>query len=238
MTIKGDRQRSMDSTHNKTKEPQYQICIELKNKHGISRLGLMSNQVWYDDPKRLLFSLSRYKFVAKMMTGRKNLLEIGCADAFATRIVLQEVGQVTAIDFDPIFIKDAQDLMNEKWKFKCHVHDILEKPVEGTFDGAYSLDVLEHIPRDSEEVFIANIAHSLTEHSILIIGTPSIQSQLYASTPSKIGHINCKDHSALRNLMSRFFHNVFIFSMNDEIVHTGFHPMAHYLFALCCSKKV
>jgi hypothetical protein len=24
-----------------------------------------------------------------------------------------------------------------------------------------------------------------------------------------------------------------MFSMNDEVVHTGFSPMAHYLFALC-----
>ena len=34
--------------------------------------------------------------------------------------------------------------------------------------------------------------------------------------------------------MTHHFRNVFIFSMNDEVVHTGFYPMAHYLFALCC----
>ena len=27
------------------------------------------------------------------------------------------------------------------------------------------------------------------------------------------------------------------FSMNDEVVHTGFYPMACYLLALCCEKK-
>ena len=41
----------------------------------------------------------------------------------------------------------------------------------------------------------------------------------------------------LKSLLSKYFHNVFIFSMNDEVVHTGFYPMAHYLFALCCDKK-
>ena len=30
---------------------------------------------------------------------------------------------------------------------------------------------------------------------------------------------------------------VFIFSMNDEVVHTGFTKMAHYLLGLCCSPK-
>jgi hypothetical protein len=26
--------------------------------------------------------------------------------------------------------------------------------------------------------------------------------------------------------------------MNDEVVHTGFYPMAHYLIAVCCGKKI
>ncbi len=30
---------------------------------------------------------------------------------------------------------------------------------------------------------------------------------------------------------------VFLFSMNDEVVHTGFSKMAHYLLALCVTPK-
>jgi hypothetical protein len=221
----------------KTCEPQYQICVDLRDRNGLERLGLMSNQAWHDDPKHLLFLLSRYKFVAKMLRGRRNVLEIGCADAFGTRLVLQEVEQLTAVDFDPVFVKDALDRMSERWKFNCKVHDILAGPVPGTFDSSYALDVLEHIPPEKEDCFISNITSSLIEHGILIIGMPSLQSQVYASAPSKAGHVNCKDSQGLQELMSRFFHNVFIFSMNDEVVHTGFYPMAHYLFALCCSKK-
>ena len=37
--------------------------------------------------------------------------------------------------------------------------------------------------------------------------------------------------------MERHFHNVFMFAMNDEVVHTGYHKMAHYLFALACERK-
>ena len=37
--------------------------------------------------------------------------------------------------------------------------------------------------------------------------------------------------------MQQFFHNVFIFSMNDEVVHTGYAPMAHYLLALGCTLR-
>ncbi len=220
-----------------TRESQYQACIELRDTMGLTQLGLMSSQVWHDDPRRLAFVLSRYKFVAKMFSGKQNVLEVGCADAFGTRIVLQETGQLTAVDFDPLFVEDALKHMNERWKFDCRVHDILEGPVEGKFDGAYALDVLEHIPLENEHRFITNIANSLTDHGVLIIGTPSIQSQKHASTQSTRGHINCKDGVCLKDMMLRFFHNVFIFSMNDEVVHTGFYPMAHYLMALCCYPK-
>jgi len=37
--------------------------------------------------------------------------------------------------------------------------------------------------------------------------------------------------------MAEFFHNVFIFSMNDEVVHTGFHKMANYVFAIGAGKR-
>jgi hypothetical protein len=33
--------------------------------------------------------------------------------------------------------------------------------------------------------------------------------------------------------LERYFGNVFLMSMNDEMVHTGFNKMAHYLMAVC-----
>ena len=222
----------------KTREPQYQVQVSLRDTKGLTRLGLTTNQVWHDDPRRLLFVLARYKFVAKMLSGKQNVLEVGCGDAFGTRIVLQEVGYVCAIDFDPVFVRDVNERMENKWRFECRVHDILQGPVEGSlFDAAYTLDVIEHIPTSDEQRFLSNIAQSMSDHGALIVGTPSVQSQVYASPPSKEGHINCKDHRELKDLMSRYFHNVFVFSMNDEVVHTGFYPMAHYLLALGVERK-
>ena len=77
------------------------------------------------------------------------------------------------------------------------------------------------------------ISNSLFENGVAIIGVPSRESQVYASELSKKGHINCKSGFELKEFMGKYFNTVFIFSMNDEVVHTGFSPMAHYLFALC-----
>jgi cyclopropane fatty-acyl-phospholipid synthase-like methyltransferase len=221
-----------------TKEPQYQVQVKIRDEEGLARLGLTTNQVWRDDPRHLLFILARVKFVAKMLSGKQRVLEVGCGDAFGSRLVLQEVGSLCAVDFDPVFVRDANERMDERWKFECRVHDIVSGPVsDGAFDAAYTLDVIEHIPQKNEDAFIGNIARSLEDQGVLIVGTPSVQSQVYASEYSKQGHINCKDHKQLKELLLKYFHNVFILSMNDEVVHTGYYPMAHYLFALCTGKR-
>jgi SAM-dependent methyltransferase len=222
----------------RTKEPQYQRQLELRDAFGLATLGLVTNQLWYNDPRHLCFLLSRYKFVAKMLSGNHRVLEVGCGDAFGTRLVQQEVGEICAVDFDPVFIKDGNKRMMSRGKFECKVHDFVAESLEDTFDAAYTIDVIEHIPKDAEDSFIANIVRCLAAHGVLIVGTPSVQSQGYASEFSKLGHVNCKDQTALKDLLLKFFSNVFVFSMNDEVVHTGFHPMAHYLIAVCTSKKL
>jgi 2-polyprenyl-3-methyl-5-hydroxy-6-metoxy-1,4-benzoquinol methylase len=221
----------------KTRERQYQRSIDLLKDNGLTSLGLMTNQAWQDDPRHLIFTLARYKFVAKMLSKRKHALEVGCADAFGTRIVLQEVGKLTAVDFDPVFVADAKARMDPKWKFDCRVHDMLSGPVKGKFDAAYALDVIEHIRVADEPTFVSNIARSLDKHGVLLLGCPSSESQAYASPASKAGHVNCKSGLSMRALLERFFHNVFVFSMNDEVVHTGYFPMAHYIIGIGCSPK-
>ncbi len=221
----------------RTKEAQYEACLDVDEREGRTRLGLMSNQVWHDDPKRLAFVLARYKFVARMLAGRDRVLEIGCADAFATRIVQAEVGRVTAVDMDPIFIADAEARRDPRWPLDLAVHDMLAGPFPGPFDAAYSLDVIEHVPPEHEERFVANVVASLTAHGVLIVGAPSLASQAHASPQSRAGHVNCKEAPELAALLARHFHNVFVFSMNDEVVHTGFYPMAHYYLALCSDRR-
>jgi 2-polyprenyl-3-methyl-5-hydroxy-6-metoxy-1,4-benzoquinol methylase len=221
----------------KTKEPQYQGMVEKAQGEGLESFGLMTSYAWNDDPKRLTFTLSRYKFVAKLLSGRENVLEVGCADAFGTRIVRQEVKKLTALDFDPVFIADVKARMNPRWAFDAIVHDMLSGPPPGQYDGIYALDVLEHIEPAKEDIFLTNMVAALLPHGAVVLGMPSLESQGYASPNSKAGHVNCKSMPDFKSLMQRYFHNVFMFGMNDEVVHTGFHKMAHYIFALACDKK-
>ncbi len=218
-------------------EEQYQASIKRIEEEGHERLGLMTSWAFQDDPKRLTFTFARYKFVAKMLAGQEDVLEVGCGEAFVSRVVRQSVGRLTGIDIDPAFVKDAQSVTSPKWPIEVRQHDIVEAPMERRFDAAYSLDVMEHIAEEREGDYLANICRSLKRQSPLIIGMPSLESQDYASPQSKAGHVNCKTEAGLKASLAPYFENVFLFGMNDETLHTGYGKMAHYRLALCCGQK-
>ena len=227
-------------TKSETKEPQNQSQIEDYNQHGGVTFGPWTSHIWRTDPRHLSFLMSRYKFISKMLAGKKKGLEIGCGDAAGTPIILQTVGSIYAIDFEPLVLNDAIDRYQEakEDRVRFAVHDMVLGPIdESGFDSAYSLDVIEHIPQQHEDAFMKNIVSSLSEHAVCIIGTPNITAEQYSSPASKIGHINLKSADSLNVLMDRHFHNVFSFSMNDEVVHTGYSPMAHYLFSIGVGVK-
>ena len=218
----------------KTDDPVNQYLIEQEISAGPEMLGLMSGSVWRDDPKRLVFSLARYKFTAKMLSGFGSVVEVGCGDGFGSRIVRQEVSKLLVTDKDPLFIERFTELRSEEWPIESAVYDILKGPLNLRHDALYSLDVMEHIEEKDEAIFLRNTSLSIREHGVAIIGMPSIESQEYASKESREGHVNCKSGEEFRASLKQYFTNVFIFSMNDEVVHTGFAPMAHYLIGLCC----
>jgi len=213
-----------------TKEQQYSELLGVKR----ITMGLMSGHGYLSDPKRLAFTLARYKFVSKMFADFNKVLEIGCADAFGTPLVSEEVKELVACDFDKLFIDDVNKTHPYRGKITFISHNMVTQPFKEQFDGAYALDVLEHIEKSNEDAFMENICKSLYPNGSCIIGMPSTESQLYASEISKLGHVNCKKGPELKAFLLRHFERVFVFSMNDEVVHTGYTPMAHYLIALCC----
>lgn len=153
-----------------------------------------------------------------MLEGKNRVLEIGAGDGVASALVQQFVGELTCTD-----IEAAEGVVK---------HDILSGPYGEGFDGVFSLDVLEHVEMFQTWTFLENMKDSLGDRGVCIIGTPSIESQMYASAMSKQYHKNCKTADALKKAMLDHFPNVFMFGMNDEVIHTGHEGMRHYNFAV------
>lgn len=198
------------------------------------RLGVGIAWAYFDDPKRLAFTFSRYKFAAKMLEGSSHILEVGCGDGFASRILRQTAKEVTGVDVDNDFIDDANSRLSEKWDITFKLHDLVTQgPVMGEFDSAVCLDVLEHIALQNHSVFLDNLVKSISNKGAVIIGCPSLESQEWASPQSKLGHISCMTQSKFRKTLLNHFKHAFMFSMNDEVIHTGYSKMSHYNLAVC-----
>jgi 2-polyprenyl-3-methyl-5-hydroxy-6-metoxy-1,4-benzoquinol methylase len=202
-----------------------------------ARLGPWTSYSLIHDPKHMAFVLARYKFCAKMLSGKDSVLEVGCGDAFGTPIVAKEVKKLHCVDWEERNIIGNRRRLSHISNVTFDVADVsVEKP-DGSYDAIFNIDVVEHLEPEFEDRFVSNMIASLVEHGVMIIGTPNESASHHATYRSDHQHINLKNAESLKTLMNRYFHNTFIFSMNDEVVHTGYYPMAHYLFAIGVGKK-
>ncbi len=188
-----------------------------------------------NDPKRLGFVLSRYKFASKMLGKRRHILELGCSDGIGTTILAENSERYMGVDLDEPSLRAAQaNLQDEKYQFLFD--DFMGKEY-GSFDGVVSLDVVEHILPEHEAQYFETIYKNITDDGICVIGTPNVTSSSYASKASELGHVNLFSQERLVETLKKHFHQVFPFGINDEIMHTGFGSMAHYLVCVACHKK-
>jgi SAM-dependent methyltransferase len=197
------------------------------------KLGRALAAVYVSDPRMLAFISARYKFVAKMIGGTDSVLEIGCGDGFGAPIVAQTVKNLLCTDINEESLADNKERLAFVANLDFRYADFRADCLPHQFGAAYAVDVLEHVFPNEEEAFLGNIARSLIPHGVALFGTPNVTSEQYASEYSRLGHVNLQSSAGMQKSLRRFFHNVFMFGMNDEVVHTGYAPMAHYLWALC-----
>lgn len=200
-------------------------------------LGPWASDDLVNDPKHLAFVMSRYKFCAKMLDGKADVLEVGCGDALGLPIVAKSVGRLHAVDWDHRQLDSNAGRLSHIDNVNYLLHDFNASSPDLLVDAAYSVDVIEHLEPDSEATFVENLVACLKPGGVLITGTPNVTAAEYASPQSKVHHINLKSFASLRGLMERYFDNVFMFGMNDEVLHTGFGPMSHYLWSIAVGPK-
>ena len=210
--------------------------IKHSQAHACVTLPPNISEILCRDPRLIGFIAARHKMVAKIFEGL-DVLEIGCQEGFGTLFVAPYVKSITSIDFYGPFIHGFKQFSLPHMK-NCKVQkkDITQEYIPRSFQGIFALDVLEHIDAKNEDLFWCNVSASLADSGTVIVGMPSLESQVYASEASKIGHVNCKSGMELKKTAQEYFSNVIILSMNDEMIHNGYLPMSHYIFVICSGK--
>lgn len=186
-------------------------------------------------PRHILFTLSRYKFAAKMIGFNKQILELGCSEGIGTPYLSEFSCNVKAIDFDAEAIEWAKKYM-ENDKVLFDTDNFLDKKY-GDFDAIVSFDVVEHIYEKNEKIYFDTVINNLNKNGIFIIGTPNIECSKYSKKEVLDAHVNMYSADRLIKVLGTYFHNVFLFTQSDEIIHTGFNATANYLLCLCCNRK-
>jgi 2-polyprenyl-3-methyl-5-hydroxy-6-metoxy-1,4-benzoquinol methylase len=193
-------------------------------------LGPQASYQWLHDPKHLLFVLARYKHAARLIGSASTVLEVGCGEGIGARILAEGRRAYLGIDPDEAAVAVAREAHDPAWFRACSLGDV--EDFESGYDAVVALDVIEHLPADDRALFVRDLDRQCAYGGICIVGTPNATARAYQSEASRAGHHALLDAVELRALLAEQFPVVQVFGMNDEVLHTGFLPMAHYLLAV------
>lgn len=221
---------------------------ELWNKFGKTQkvdsvtLGPHTSFEYNNSRRAILFTMTRYKFAMKMLGGgisdeKKTILDLGCSDGLGTYYVAEFAEKVMGVDFDEEAIEYAiSHPSKNSGNIEFRKDNFLNK-VYGQFDGVVSFDVIEHIYPENADAYMRTVLANLKDTGTFIIGTPSLETQQYSKENITGAHVNVYRGEELYQMLKQYFHNVYLFTQNDEIIHTGHLRMANYLLAVCSYKK-
>ena len=172
-----------------------------------------------------------------MLNRMDTIMEVGIGDGFGVPLVASAVGRLICTDIHMEMLEKTKDRNAFLQNVSFEYFNFIEAPYPSQVDGIYLVDVIEHIYQEEESQFMSHLTRSLTPNGVMIIGTPNETAKQYASEGSQRAHVNLKNHTTLLELGYIYFNNVFLFGMNDDVVHTGYPDMCHYLWILCVGPK-
>ncbi|MEQ9111063.1 MAG: methyltransferase domain-containing protein [Rhodospirillaceae bacterium] len=215
-----------------TAEEAYALGTDYQFETQELTLGPWTSYSVLNDPKHLVFTLGRYKFCAKMLEGRSSVIEVGPGDGIGLPIIAQSVDKVYAVDWDERLTEGNKRRLKDFDNIEHLCIDLNKDKMNIKADAAMTVDVIEHLESKFEDHFMRSIVRCLHPDGVLITGTPNITASPYASPRSEAQHINLKSMKDLQELTAKYCKNVFMFGMNDEVLHTGYAPMCHYIWSL------
>ena len=195
------------------------------------RLGPSASEQWLEAPSHLAMVLARYKAASVLIGNARSVVELGCGEGIGARVLASGRQHYVGIDRDFRAIHAAKRVhATPEWeRLTFLVDDILTLDAAPKNDAVVALDVIEHTPREQEDIFMQNAARVLTTSGVIVIGTPSARFDHLASPQSAAAHVNTYTHERLYLLMSRYYHVVQSFGMQDVSLHLGHPDARHYL---------
>ena len=194
--------------------------------------GKMGDQKWMlENPLMTTIKLSRFKFASKLISKKDTLLDIGCGQGLGSIFFSDYCKYVYGVDLLSDFL--LHDRKNIKF-IKKNIFQLKKKNFKHKINLITLIDFIEHFNKSQGSLILSKCSKLLEgKGGTLIVGTPSVYSSKFRSKRSRIQHIHEYDGMELKDLCSKYFNRTFLFSMNDEVVHTGFYKLAWFNFVVC-----
>ena len=180
---------------------------------------------------QMLIKLARYKFIARLLKRTDTVLEVGSGTGIGSIFISQHTKYVTGVE-PGIADFEAAKAMNRRDNVEFQNDSIFDFCPNTAFDAVIAVDVIEHFDINDGRRLLVAMQKNCKPDGVIIVGSPSVYSFPYQGANSQAAHIHCYDQAELVALMDEMFSRTFVFSMNDEIVHTGHPKMAWYYFAV------
>jgi len=192
------------------------------------------DQEFSENPLMSMIKLARFKFAAKMLSTDDIVLDLGCGNGFSSYFFSFYAKEVLGVDLYSDIPAASERFVADNL---CFIKEDILTPssriTSKRFTVVTAIDVIEHFYREDGEKIIRNYSELLTDNGMMVIGTPNKFSKMYRSEKSKQVHFYEYEPDELKKLCDRYFGRTILFSMNDELVHTGFNKLAWFLFILC-----
>jgi 2-polyprenyl-3-methyl-5-hydroxy-6-metoxy-1,4-benzoquinol methylase len=191
------------------------------------------SSIFISDPLFATIKLSRYKFAAKMLSSEDQVLDLGCGKGYGAYF-FSKFGK-SSIGLDEVDSFDSGIIKSKTHNLELIKGDILAPPPQidnRKFDAVVSLDVIEHFNLADGDKILKWCKRHIYDNGMVIIGTPNRHSQAYRSRINQHQHIYEYEPEELEKKIKENFERTFMFSMNDELVHTGFSKLAWFFFII------
>jgi hypothetical protein len=76
------------------------------------------------------------------------------------------------------------------------------------------------------------IVRCLHPDGVLLTETSNVTASQYASPKNEVAHISLNSTKMLEEMTRKYCKNVFMFGMNDEVLHTSYAQICHYIWSL------
>lgn len=183
------------------------------------------------DTKPSINHRRNYMFFKKYIKG-KRLLDVGCWTGQFEQLAIKDAKEIVAIDPGKEAIEYAKSRV-PKAKFMVGTLETLKLP-KNSFDVVVLLDVLEHLPKNTEEKTLKKIYGLLKRGGYFMITTPSSHPISILLDPAffLIGHRHYSEKE-LRIFLKKSNFEILDFSIRGGLIQALFNNisiLAKYLF--------